>query len=47
MQVYRWFLGVHKVCIFVGVAGYMLLIIELTGLGLLLAGTATHTRCMP
>ena len=35
MQVYSWFLGCHKACVIIGVVGYALLILEGTGLGML------------
>lgn len=36
-KVYGWFLGAYKVSVAVGVAGYMLLVLDMFGVGLLLA----------
>lgn len=36
-QVYAWFLGTYKVSVFVGMCGYFLLVLDMFGVGLLLA----------
>jgi RING finger protein 121 len=37
LQVYGWFLGAYKVSVAVGVSGYILLVLDMFGIGLLLA----------
>lgn len=37
MQVYGWFLAAYKVSVAVGMTGYILLILDMFGVGLLLA----------
>lgn len=37
MQVYAWFLGTYKLSVFVGMTGYFLLVLDMFGVGLLLA----------
>ena len=36
VQVYSWFMATHKVSVAAGLAGYLLLIVEMSGLGVLL-----------
>lgn len=37
LQVYAWFLGTYKVSVFVGMCGYFLLVLDMFGVGLLMA----------
>ena len=52
VQVYAWFLGTYKCSVAVGMAGYFLLVLDMFGVGLLLArfvepgGFQTCTLCV-
>jgi phosphopentomutase len=37
LQVYAWFLATYKVSVFVGMCGYFLLVLDMFGVGLLMA----------
>lgn len=45
-QVYSWFLGTHKVSVAAGLAGYGLLVVEMTGIGALLRPVLSPTGAL-
>ena len=45
-QVYSWFLGTHKVSVTAGMAGYALVVVEMTGLGELLRPVLRPATCL-
>ncbi len=45
-QVYSWFMATHKVSVAAGLAGYLLLIVEMSGLGVLLRPLLAPTTAL-
>ncbi|KAK9815596.1 hypothetical protein WJX72_006534 [[Myrmecia] bisecta] len=45
-KVYAWFLGLYKLSVFVGAAGYVLLVLEMTGIGMLLRPVLPQTTAV-
>ncbi len=43
---YSWFVGTHKVSVAAGLAGYLLLIVEMSGLGVLLRPLLAPTAAL-
>ena len=46
MQVYSYFLGIYKVSVGVGIAGYALLVLEFCGVGAFLRPAVAPTACL-
>ena len=46
MQVYSYFLGIYKVSVGVGIAGYALLVLEFCGIGAFLRPALAPTACL-
>ena len=46
MQVYSYFLGIYKVSVGVGIAGYALLVLEFCGIGAFLRPAVAPTACL-